>query len=421
VTSNMQTYIWTAVNISWVRIYMEAVGMKDDIFAVSGTKIFKNRSILSTKYLPERLIARDQQIQDLANLVKPVLSHGEPRNAMVYGKTGTGKTVVVRYVLKKLHDIVEKDNLNVKSVFINCKEINTTTRIILEILDNIAPENIIVRTGLSTGEYYNFLWEVINKKSVTVIIVFDEIDQLKDHNILYNLSRAGENIHLKDSVFIGVIGLSNDLFFTDKMESRIVSSLGRRDFVFPPYDADQISQILEDRSIAFEDNVLEEGVVSLCAAYSAQENGDARKALMLLEIAGEVAERENALKVTEKHVLQAYEELNTDCIVELVKTLPLQSKLVLLSIVQLSKQVNGKMTTGKVESMYQNLCAKISTRTLGRTSVSKLISELDMLGIIEAPVQNRGRYGKTRLILIDKYIGKIENALFTEPGFVCLQ
>jgi cell division control protein 6 len=400
---------------------METMSMEDDIFTVSNAKIFKNRSILSTKYLPDRLIARDQQIKDVADLVKPVLSKGQPRNAMIYGKTGTGKTVVVRYVLKKLHNIVEKEASNVTSIFLNCREINTTTRIILEILDNIVPENTISRTGLSTGEYYNFLWEAINKKSSTIIVIFDEIDQLKDHNILYNLSRAGENIRLKEDVFIGVIGLSNDLFFSDKIESRIISSLGRRDFVFPPYDANQLSQILRDRSIAFEDGVLDEIVIPMCAAYSAQEHGDARKALMLLETAGEVAERCNSSKVIEKHVVQAYEELNTDCIVEMVKTLPLQSKLVLLSIVQLSKQFNGRMSTGKVELKYQDFCTRISTRTLGRTSVSKLISELDMLGIIEAPVQSRGRHGKTRLISLDKHIDKIENGLLDDPVFISLK
>jgi archaeal cell division control protein 6 len=392
------------------------MGMEDDIFTISNAKIFKNRSILSTKYLPDRLIARDQQIKDVANLVKPVLSNGEPRNAMIYGKTGTGKTVVVRYVLKKLHNIAEMETSRVTSIFLNCREINTTTRIILEILDNIVPENTVSRTGLSTGEYYNYLWEAINKKSSTIIVIFDEIDQLKDHNILYNLSRAGENIRLKEDVFIGVIGLSNDLFFSDKMEARIISSLGRRDFVFPPYNADQLSQILRDRSTAFEDGVLDENVISMCAAYSAQEHGDARKALMLLETAGEVAERFNSLKVTEKHVIQAYEELNTDCIVEMVKTLPLQSKLVLLSIVQLSKQFDGR-----VELKYQDFCTRISTRTLGRTSVSKLISELDMLGIVEAPVQNRGRHGKTRLISLDKHIDKIENGLLDDPVFISLK
>ncbi len=400
---------------------METNGMEDDIFKISNAKIFKNRSILSTKYLPDHLIARDQQIKDVANLVKPVLSKGEPRNAMIYGKTGTGKTVVVRYVLKKLHNIAEKDSSRVISIFLNCREISTTTRIILEILDNIMPENTISHTGLSTGEYYNFLWEAINKKSSTIIVIFDEIDQLKDHNILYNLSRAGENMRLKEDVFIGVIGLSNDLFFSDKMEARIISSLGRRDFVFPPYDADQLNQILRDRSIAFEDGVLDENVIPMCAAYSAQEHGDARKSLMLLETAGEVAERCNSSKVTEKHVIQAYEELNTDCIIELVQTLPLQSKLVLLSIVQLAKQFNSGMTTGRVELKYQDFCNRISTRTLGRTSVSKLISELDMLGIIEASVKNRGRHGKTRLISLGKHIDKIEDRLLDDPVFISLK
>ena len=388
-----------------------------DIFQINDTNIFHKRFALSTKYIPENLIARDQQIDDIVNLVRPVLSQGEPKNAMIFGKTGTGKTVVVKYVLKKLNDKMKSKHLNVSSVFINCRAVNTTTRIILEILDVVAPDIKFQRGGLPISEYYNLLWKELNQKQLSIIIVFDEIDHLKDYNILYNLSRAGENHNINIENSIGVIGISNDLYFGDKIEPRIVSSLGCRDFIFPPYDAIQLIKILNDRAeIAFQNDVLDDAVIPVCAAYSAQEHGDARKALMILENAGEVAERKNEKKVREYHVKEGYEMLNIDCMLEMVKTLPLQSKIILYCIIELI-QNKSRITTGEVENKYKEVGSIINCRILGRTSISKLIAELEMIGLINANIEYRGRYGKTRLISSCKESKKIMSILLTDPWF----
>ena len=388
-----------------------------DIFQIHDTSIFRKRFALSTKYIPENLIARDQQINDIVNLVRPVLSQGEPKNAMIFGKTGTGKTVVVKYVLKKLNDKMKSEHLNISSVFINCRAVNTTTRIIFEILDVVAPDIKFQRGGLPISEYYNLLWKELNQKQLSIIIVFDEIDHLKDYNILYNLSRAGENHNINIENSIGVIGISNDLFFGEKIEPRIVSSLSCRDFIFPPYDATQLIKILNDRAeIAFQNDVLDDAVIPVCAAYSAQEHGDARKALMILENAGEVAERKNEKKVREYHVKEGYEMLNIDCLLEMVKTLPLQSKVILYSIIKLI-QNKDRITTGEVENKYKEVGSVISCRILGRTSISKLIAELEMIGLINANIEYRGRYGKTRLISSCKESKKIMSILLTDPWF----
>jgi hypothetical protein len=80
--------------------------------------------------------------------------------------------------------------------------------------------------------------------------------------------------------------------------------------VFPPYDAPQLCDILKQRAdIAFNEGILDEGVIPLCAALAAQEHGDARRALDLLRVSGELADRENAEKVTERHVKMAQEKL----------------------------------------------------------------------------------------------------------------
>ena len=161
--------------------------------------------------------------------------------------------------------------------------------------------------------------------------------------------------------------------------------------------------------VAFEDNVIAEDVISLCAALS-MKKGYAHRALSLLEKAGEIAENKNESVITYEHIYLANDELNSKVFFESLKNLPIHSKLVLLSIIDLVEDLDDKVTTGQVVSKYQNMCSKINLNPLGRTSVSKIVSDFDMQRIISAPVRSRGRYGKTRLISI-KNINQIKEVL----------
>ncbi|MEJ2271641.1 MAG: hypothetical protein P8X91_03995 [Candidatus Bathyarchaeota archaeon] len=53
-------------------------------------------------YIPDKLPHRDIQIKCLGGIVAPVLRCSPCSNVFIYGKTGTGKTAVTKYVLNKL-------------------------------------------------------------------------------------------------------------------------------------------------------------------------------------------------------------------------------------------------------------------------------------------------------------------------------
>lgn len=379
-------------------------------------EIFNNRAVLSKNYVPEKLIARDAEIEDVVWLIRPMLAHGDPKNALIYGKPGTGKTVVIRYALKEITRMIEAKKINIESVFINCADARTTPQILRTILERITPETHIKR-GLSTSHYYRMLWDVMNRKHTSLIAVFDEIDHLNDLSILYVLSRAGENQYIDFENVIGIIGMSNNLFFTDRLEPRTISSLSPQNFIFPPYTTEQLRKILTDRApFAFHPDVLDGGVIPLCAALSAQEYGDARKALIMLDNAGAAAERENAKKVTERHVQVGYEKMTNDCVIDMITTLPTQSKLVLYSIITLA-DVEKHPTTGQIEECYKSICEHAQFRALGRTSISKLVSELEMIGFVDAPILNKGRGGRTRQITLQMNAEQIKTTLLVDPVF----
>jgi cell division control protein 6 len=227
----------------------------------------------------------------------------------------------------------------------------------------------------------------------------DEIDKMvykSGDDVLYHLMKINDDLQ---NAKLSIIGISNDLKFIEFLDPRVRSRLGEEKMVFPPYNAEELKDILQQRAeMAFMQDVISMPVISLCAALAAQEHGDARRAIDLLRVAGELAERDGKDCITESHVYKAKNKIELDCIAEVIRTLPTQSKLVLLGIALNSEAGLDKLTTGQVYDMYKALCDTTGTSNLTQRRVGDLISELDMLGIINSRVISKGRYGRTREI-----------------------
>ena len=227
----------------------------------------------------------------------------------------------------------------------------------------------------------------------------DEIDQLikkTGDEILYNLTRI--NSDLKNSQ-ISIIGVSNDLIFRDSLDPRVISSLSEEEVIFSPYNALQIRDILIERSKkAFNKSVIESGVIEKCAAYAAREHGDARRALELLRVSAELAERQGSVNIKLNHIDQAEDKIDCDRILDVVKTHPKQHKAVLFAVITLWNERNKNIFTGEIYDLYKKICDQTGLRPLTQRRVSDVIAELDMLGIINASIISKGRYGRTREI-----------------------
>lgn len=189
--------------------------------------------------------------------------------------------------------------------------------------------------------------------------------------------------------------------FVDNLDPRVRSSLSEEEIIFPPYNALQIQSILKQRAeLTFNKEVLAGGVIEKCSAYAARDHGDARRALELLRVAGEVADRKNSKKITIEHIDEAEEKIDRDRITDIVSTHPKQYQLVLYSIILLHHGRNN-LFTGEVYEVYKSLCNKTNTSSLTQRRVSDILSEFDMLGLVNAKVISKGRYGRTRDISLE--------------------
>ena len=387
---------------------------------VKKKSIFKDKKVLSHAFMPGEVLHRDNELMKISSILAPALRQYQPSNVFIYGSTGTGKTICVKMVLNQLNEAAAKNEVNIKTIYINCKMkkvADTEYRLLAQMLNEINVE--VPDTGLPTDVLYRRFFKEIDEHDQNVIIVLDEIDALVrkiGDEFLYNLTRINSELSRSRLSFIGI---TNNLSFSNNLDARVKSSLGEEEIIFHPYNAVQLKDILRQRiDKAFYTNAVTPDAVSKCAAIAAQEHGDARRALDLLRVAGEIAERYGMEEVLEEHIDMSEKKIDHDRVTETIKMLPGQTKAVLYSIINMVETNGDKVLTGDVFGHYKETCVRNNLRYLTPRRVGDLINELDMLSIINTQVISKGRYGRTREIKLNIPEASMEQTkkiLF--PGF----
>ena len=368
----------------------------DDLFTREDP-IFATKELLEISHLPgeRRIVGRDDEISQLATAVNPAIFGQSPSNVLIYGKTGTGKSLCAKYVSRRLVETAGDEGVTATFAYVDCAQDTTETQAVQTIADSV---NDVADTainipdkGLSTSTYYKRLWRILDQRFDVVVIILDEIDKLSDDDILMQLSRAGEAGKITDCK-LGVLGISNKIQYKDRMDERVKSSLCEREFVFPPYDANQLRNIMDARSDAFRDGVLEPSTIPRAAALAAREHGDARKAIDILRYAGEIAQSNGSTTVKEQFVTQARQRAETDRFRELIRGSTPHSRYVLqaLAVLSISNADQEGFRTSRVYDIYENICRQEGSDSLSLRRVRDLLKEHAFLDIIEQSKHSGG-------------------------------
>ena len=363
---------------------------------VSGKSLIKNRTVLHHTFIPNNIHHRDLEQEKVTQSLLPILKQSRPSNILIYGKPGTGKTLVVRRVLSKIQERVEKTNFPIKLIYGNSKEETTLYGLLVDFGRQLGlSEKELPTTGLSISEVFKRLLRVINKNSLNTVFIIDEIDFLahlvskSKNDILYQLTRSNDRIK---NGSLTLVGISNDLTFKDRLDPRVISSLGEEEIVFTSYSVNQIHKILEDRiQLAFVEGAVEESALNLCAAMAGREHGDARRAIDLLRVAGEIAEREQKEKVSEEHVRRASQKMEEDKETAAIQSYPLHEKLLILAVMRA-----GGSSTGEIFSAYTKLCKSVRQKELTQRRMTQMLSEIELSGIISGRIVHQGIHGRTK-------------------------
>ena len=236
---------------------------------LSKESVFINKDIISPHHVPERLPFREKQIDDITQGLSAVASSSKPNNLFLYGKTGTGKTSTVKFVLDQLNDFVAQRNLPVLSTYINCRNHSSKYKVLLKAVRSFYPSKDFL--GYSSSFVYEKLLNFTSQEGSHIILVLDEIDKVKDiDELVYLLSRGNDEL---DKGSITLIGISNNLMFKDKLDPRSKSSLCEREMVFSPYNANELKEILFERcQTAFKPGSVTDSAISFFKTRSNLDN-----------------------------------------------------------------------------------------------------------------------------------------------------
>lgn len=388
---------------------------------------FTNYEVFEPSYKPPKIQYRDEQQKDLLSGFSPLIRGQKSRNIFCFGKHGTGKTLTTNYTLKKIKEAIEKKNKsNPKNKIkemdfytFNCKISGDTLSPYQLIQNMLSKLGNKIPTGYSTKNMYNFFFDFFKDVDKNVVLVFDELDAFIKKNsdeLLYALLRVHEEYPDVKAKF-SIVGISNRSELSSLISAKNKTMLNPIAVTFPPYNANQLLGILEDRvKLGLRKNCLDEQVIHICSAIGARDNGDARKTIGYLKSCVELSLYKGFDVVSSELIDEAVKKADLDEVFSVIKTLPKQEQLVLYSILKTNKftktNIDGKKTSyldyssvNSVYSYYENMAKKTIRNTpLSLRQVREIITsfdEEDGSGLVSSRIDHKGRNGRTKLVKFD--------------------
>ena len=373
--------------------------------------LIKNRSLLEPNEIvdEERIVGRDTQLTDITQHLRVAISNERPPNLFLYGPSGTGKSLIINAVCQNIVELCESRDIRFGVIQMNCQNVGTLGAAVYELARKVA--NDIGTTvdvpehGVPNKKKWRELYRLINEHYDTVVFILDELDMLVGRRdmdepafsrLLYQLSRAGSTDEITAQV--SVTAITNDTKMMESVGSRALSSFTPEDVHFSDYDANQLREILRAREDAFHEDALSDDVIPLAAAFAAQTNGDARKAIDLMRTAGSIAEKIGADKVREEHVREAQDKVEKNRVLEVTRGISTQKKLCLFATAAVACEAG----TGAARSpigyrVYQYLTGTLDSDQYHQETYVNKMKELTTYSLVETERKSQGPHSGSYL------------------------
>jgi len=351
---------------------------------------------------------REKQISRIISHPAPLLDGAHPPPALIFGPTGSGKTVTLIHVLSTFKRVTEKRGIGFRYHYVDLSSPKTFFGALNKVAVALDSSNRKYRKGIPIDHMQSRIVEAIGSYDGFLCFLIDEADNLRPNADSF-LTFLGKTLPRKVSCRLILILLTNRLDWEKTLDPRILSFLKKTDILFEPYDALDLLEILKLRvEKALDKTKVDVSALNKVAGLASRETGDARKAVELMAKAVSVAE-ETTGRLTEKEVDIAESQLEVDKTVALIRALATQQRLSLQACYAALARGQKKVSTGQAYEEYRRIAEGEQLRPLTQRRFSDIIGFLDLYGLINARIISKGRYGNTREIsssLTDEVVQK---------------
>ncbi|PIN87168.1 hypothetical protein COV19_01090 [Candidatus Woesearchaeota archaeon CG10_big_fil_rev_8_21_14_0_10_44_13] len=361
--------------------------------------IYNKRDVLYSLEPPTGFLHRVAQKNELIMELAPILMGSAVSCIFVYGNPGTGKTALITDLMKELESEAEKKDVNLKTTYVNCSENRNETAILISLLSQLDPGKEYPKMGWTRAKAVSEFNKRLSDQNTHLLIILDEVDYvLKESgdDVLYRLSRINNDVEAKISSVI----ISNDVRVADYIKPRTQSTLGRVKVIFSPYSADELYDILRERAkFAFKPGVVGDAVLKKIGEIEAQRNGDARKAMEMLDACAKIAISKKRSKITFDLVEEAEKTLERDQTLNIISTLTQHQKILYLVIL---KHPDKIVAGSDIFKMYLEECESYNLKPLSERRARSFLINFTELGLIESEVGwLESQKKKTRKIIVN--------------------
>lgn len=238
--------------------------------------------VLQAEFLPREVEHRNQEINHLSNALRPIMDGYSAETTLLTGPSGAGKTCIAQYTVERLRENV----LDINSQYVNCWQDYTRFRVLYRVLEGIGNTIDIHRRSTPKDELLERLHQYDGPQYV---VILDEVDQLEDENVLYDLYQT-HNVSM-----VMLANREKDLF--SQLDGRLTSRLQTCTRIpFEKYHLDELVSILEARARwGLSEGAIGKRELALIADAAA---GDARVAIGILRNAARRADQRGEDAIT---------------------------------------------------------------------------------------------------------------------------
>lgn len=381
-------------------------------------KVFVKKSALDTSNQPEKIVSRVNEVEKIVRYISDYEQQQTVPLVSIYGRSGTGKSTLVRYVCNYFPEI--------KLCFVNLRKAKTVFGTINLILNELDQPSLASAQGMNLG------MEKIRKAILTIttlekkklfVLALDEFDVIfydkrgNPSDFVYKLVEMQAELKSKGCLAM-IFTISNNVLSDYDLDDRIRSRIGNSEIFFKPYTKEETLKILQQRSEEAFGKKIDKKVLEECAKISFLEHGDARRAVDLLRVSAEIAAKEKK-DLLVKHVKDASKQIQKDRVEEVISSLSHHSKLICLVLA--SKTFGLDKMQHSTMSIFEKYKEYVQSEPVSYRRFSELLKDLENTGLIISDTRSNGQKGyrsEFQLVVDPRIVGEMINKEWWEKHVV---